>query len=231
MIGKATTYGYSANVSLIAERDSAIVKVLREAGAVFYVKTTMPQTGMALETVSPLFGRTLNPFNTKMVAGGSSGGDSALVALHGSPIAPSTDIGGSIRAPASFNGLYGIRPSADRIPKRGMRSVERGQLNIRVSCGPVCHSIADVKLLTRVLNAYPQAQYDTTCIPIRWREIEKPTRKLAFGLLIFDGVVMPHPPIIRAMQETAAKLKSEGHEGSHICHIFYLFYLFADKTI
>lgn len=173
----------------------------------------MPQTGMALETVSPLFGRTLNPHNPNLVAGGSSGGDAALVALYGSPLAPSTDIGGSIRAPAAFNGLYGIRPSADRIPKRGMRSVEHGQVNIRVSCGPVCNHIEDLETFTQIINAYPRAQYDTTAVPVRWRELPIPTRKLAFGLLEFDDVVRPHPPILRALRETAAKLKAQGHDG------------------
>lgn len=168
---------------------------------------------MALETVSPLFGRSLNPFNTDFVAGGSSGGDAILVALHGAPIAPSTDIGGSIRAPAAYNGLYGIRPSADRIPKRAMRSVEAGQPNIRVSCGPVCHSLEDVEMFTRILNAYPQARYDPTAIPIRWRELERPKRKLSFGLMTTDGAVTPHPPIFRAMDETAAQLRAQGHEG------------------
>lgn len=214
MIGKPTTYGYAANADLIADRESAIVRILREAGAVFYCKTTMPQTGMALETVSPLFGRTLNPFNTDMVAGGSSGGDSVLVAMRGAPIAPSTDIGGSIRAPAAYNGLYAIRPSADRIPKRAMRSVESGQPNIRVSCGPVCHSLEDVEMFTEVINAYPQARYDPTSIPIRWREVQKPTGKLTFGLMTTDGAVTPHPPILRALKETAEHLRSQGYEGA-----------------
>lgn len=173
----------------------------------------MPQTGMLLETVSNLFGRTLNPFNIDFGAGGSSGGDGALVAMRGSPLAPSTDIGGSIRAPAAFNGLYGIRPSADRVPKRSMKSVESGQLNIRVSCGPVCHSMADLKLLTRVLIAWPQARYDTFGIPMPWREIDSPSEKLSFGVWEFDGAVMPHPPILRAMRETAEKLRAAGHEG------------------
>lgn len=181
----------------------------------FYAKTTMPQTGMLLETVSNLYGRTLSPFNPKFGAGGSSGGDGALVALKGSPVAPSTDIGGSIRAPAAFNGLYGIRPSADRVPKRAMKSVEGGQLNIRVSCGPVCHSMADLKLLTRTLTAWPQARYDPTCIPTVWRDVDKSTEKLAFGLWEFDGAVMPHPPILRALRQTADKLRQAGHESEY----------------
>lgn len=173
----------------------------------------MPQAGMLLETVSNLFGRTLNPRDLRFGAGGSSGGDGALVALRGSPLTPSTDIGGSIRAPAAFNGLYGIRPSADRVPKQGMKSVETSQLNIRVSCGPVAHSVDDLILLTKVLTDWPQARYDPTCIPVPWREVDKTGEKLSFGLWEFDGVVMPHPPILRAMRETAEKLKAAGHEG------------------
>ncbi|KAL4950656.1 amidase [Aspergillus filifer] len=210
--GYATTWGYAANASHRAERESATVRTLREAGAVFFCKTTMPQAGMLLETVSNLFGRTLNPRDLDFGAGGSSGGDGVLVALRGSPLTPSTDIGGSIRAPAAFNCLYGIRPTADRVPKRGMKSVESGQLNIRVSCGPVAHSLADVKLLTRVLIDWPQTRYDPTCIPVRWREVNVTDKKLLFGLWEFDGVVMPHPPICRAMRETAERLQAAGHE-------------------
>ncbi|KAL4791068.1 amidase [Aspergillus venezuelensis] len=210
--GYATTWGYAANASHRAERESATVRTLREAGVVFFCKTTMPQAGMLLETVSNLFGRTLNPRGLDFGAGGSSGGDGVLVALRGSPVTPSTDIGGSIRAPAAFNGLYGIRPTADRVPKRGMKSVESGQLNIRVSCGPVADSLADVKLLTRVLIDWPQTRYDPTCIPVPWREVSIADKKLSFGLWEFDGVVMPHPPIRRALRETAQRLRAAGHE-------------------
>ncbi|KAF2432169.1 amidase [Tothia fuscella] len=183
VVGKPTTYGYAANINHRAERDSAVVKILRDAGAVFYVKTTMPQTAQAFGNSQP--------------------------SLHGSPFAPSTDIGGSIRAPAAFNGLYGIRPSADRIPKRGMQSIERGQPNVKVSCGPVTHCVADLELMTRILNAYPAAKYDPTCVPIRWREVPKPSGKLAFGILEFDGAVTPTPPILRSIRETAAKLRDQ----------------------
>ena len=213
LAGYATTFGYMANKDQIATTDSTLVKVLRDAGAVFYVKTTMPQTGMALETDSPLWGRTVNPFNTKLTPGGSSGGEAALIALRGSPIGPATDIGGSIRAPAAFSGLYAIRPTSWRIPLSGMRSSATGQISIRVSCGPMCHSMADLKMFTEVINAHPRAPHDYSSIPIRWRNVKKPTGKLAFGLWRYDGVVMPQPPILRALEETAAKLRSAGHEG------------------
>ena len=91
LAGHPVTLGYMAWSDVISEKDSILVKALRDAGAVFYVKTTMPQTGMALETWSTLWGRTLNPRNNKLGSGGSSGGDGALIALRGSPIGPSSD--------------------------------------------------------------------------------------------------------------------------------------------
>lgn len=189
------------------------MEVLRAAGAVFFCKTTMPQTGMALETVSNLWGRTLNPFNRTLAAGGSSGGDAVLVAMKGCPITPSTDMGGSIRVPASFNGLYAIRPTADRIPKGGMENTNSGQISIKLSCGPICHSMSDLDLFTRVINAYPYNRYDVTCTPVPWRELNTLDRKLTIGIMKWDGVVMPHPPVIRALEHAKQRLEKAGHEG------------------
>ena len=101
MIHKPTTNGFVGWKDQLADKDSAIVQILRREGAVFYVKTTMPQTGMALETYSNLYGRTFSPFNSRMGAGGSSGGEAVLLALRGSPVGFGSDIGGSIVSPYS----------------------------------------------------------------------------------------------------------------------------------
>lgn len=204
---------------VVAEKDSVLVKALRDVGAVFYVKTTMPQTGMALETWSTLWGRTLNPRNNKLSSGGSSGGEAVLIALKGSPIGPSSDIGGSIRAPAAFNGLYSIRPSSERIPRGGLQGTTKGQISIKVSCGPACRSMADLKMFTKVINGHPYAEFEASFIPMPWREVQSPS-KLTVGMLEWDGVCMPHPPILRAMRETAAKLEAAGHEGVNSAFIF-----------
>ncbi|KAJ6140001.1 amidase signature domain-containing protein [Penicillium samsonianum] len=210
--GHAATLGYVSRKNNIVKQDSALVTTLRAAGAVFFCKTTMPQSGMALETVSNLWGRTTNPFNRDLGAGGSSGGDGTLVALRGSPIAPSTDMGGSIRVPAAFNGLYGIRPTADRIPKGGMYTTNTGNLTIKLSCGPVCHSLNDLELFTRVINAHPNNKYDVTSVPVPWRNLDHLDRKLTVGLLKWDGVVMPHPPVLRALEHSKQTLEKAGHE-------------------
>ena len=82
----------------------------------------------------------------------------ALIAMKGSPIGPSSDIGGSIRAPAAFNGLYSIRPSSEMIPKRGMGTTFLGNVSIKVSCGPCCHSMADLSMFTKMIYGHPLAE-------------------------------------------------------------------------
>lgn len=92
--GKRTTAGYiSYSRFPPKEQDAYVVDILRKAGAVFYVKTNNPQCMMVLEAVSNIYGRTLNPKNTRMGPGGSSGGEGALLALKGSPVGLGSDIG------------------------------------------------------------------------------------------------------------------------------------------
>lgn len=96
--------------------ESEIVKELRSLGAILYCKTSVPHTLMSGETVNNIIGYTWNPKNRNLTSGGSSGGEGALIGLKGSPAGFGTDIGGSIRIPAAFNGLFGIRPSSGRLP-------------------------------------------------------------------------------------------------------------------
>jgi amidase len=216
--GRPTTTGYVSRRNFRPEQDSALIKTLRDAGAVFYCKTTMPQSGMAIETVSNLWGRTLNPYNTALSAGGSSGGDAVLVALKGTPVTPSTDLGGSIRVPAAFNGLYAIRPTSDRIPKGGMENINNGQLSIKLSCGPICHSMEDLEAFTKVINSHPSNQHDPTSVPMPWRSSKLSEDKLTIGLMKWDKVVMPHPPVLRALEHTKRALENAGHKGMFHIH-------------
>ncbi|KIW34122.1 uncharacterized protein PV07_00918 [Cladophialophora immunda] len=212
MKGKMLTMGFAAWHNNKSDQDAAIIEILRNAGAVFYVRTTMPQTGMFLETWSNLWGRTVNPYNTAFSAGGSSGGDGSLVAMRGAPFCPSTDIGGSIRAPAAFNGNYAIRPTGERTARRGMGALASGQISVKVSSGPNCHSMGDIKMASRVLLTHYGLPFETTAIPIPWKDVAPKNGKLCFGLMATDGCVEPHPPIRRALRETEDKLRAAGHE-------------------
>ncbi len=110
--------------------ESEMVRELRALGAVLYCKTSVPHSLMSGETVNNIIGYTTNPKNRNLSSGGSSGGEGALVGLKGSPVGFGTDIGGSIRIPAAFNGLYGIRPSSGRLPYEGMANSMDGQNSI-----------------------------------------------------------------------------------------------------
>jgi amidase len=194
--------------------DALICKVFREAGAVFHVKTTNPQTLMALETHSNLFGRTANPFNVNLTSGGSSGGESALVAMRGSPLGIGTDIGGSIRGPSGFCGGWGLKCSVARIPHSGLSGLHSGMENIIGCVGPMANSLADLRLFCKVaLEAQPW-DFEPSLIDLPWRNVQAEAlpKKLRIGVLWHDDEVTPHPPIQRALKETVHKLRAAGHE-------------------
>ncbi|KAK6826950.1 hypothetical protein RU639_004614 [Aspergillus parasiticus] len=101
----------------MSERNSHLVDVLLSLGAIVYVETNVPQTLATVDSDNNIFGRTVNPWNTMLGAGGSSGGEGALVALYGSPLGVGTDVGGSIRIPSLCCGTYGFKPTASRVPR------------------------------------------------------------------------------------------------------------------
>ncbi|KIV95041.1 hypothetical protein PV10_02747 [Exophiala mesophila] len=209
--GMRYSIGFAVWGDCKSDNDAWIVQSLRKAGAVVYVKTTMPQTGMALETTSNLWGRTLNPFNSKLSPGGSSGGEGALVGCHGSPIGIATDIGGSIRAPAAFNGLYSIKPSSRRCSYLGSIVPVPGQIAIPSAIGPVGRSLRDLELICKTWTDDEPWRMDPSIVPKPWIK-QDPPKKVTIGVIAFDEVVMPHPPVQRALRETIKKLKAAGHE-------------------
>ena len=211
--GLPSTLGYCAWANNVPAEDAVLVAALKAAGAIVIAKATMPVTGMALETVSQLYGRTLNPFNRALGSGGSSGGDGALVGMYGAPVGIGTDVAGSIRVPCAFNSLYGIRPSMKRLSYRGITSNVRGARGIIGTIGPMCHSLRDVELICRVATDAEPWLEDPNAIRKPWRRDLPPLpERLTIGVMKFDGVVMPHPPIQRALDYAVKKLKAAGHE-------------------
>jgi len=140
--GIETSMGYVAWIGKYEKENSVLVDLLLQAGAVFYVKTSVPQSLMVCETVNNVIGRTVNPRNKNWSCGGSSGGEGAMVGFRGGIIGVGTDIGGSIRVPSAFNFLYGIRPSHGRLPYAKMANSMEGQETVHSVCGPITHSIA-----------------------------------------------------------------------------------------
>jgi amidase len=103
VIGKDSTLGFVSLANNPADKNSPLVDILKKAGAVIYVKTNVPTAMMIAETVNNLFGRTLNPLNRNLTSGGSSGGESALIAFHGSCLGVGSDIGKLRRSKENMN--------------------------------------------------------------------------------------------------------------------------------
>lgn len=213
--------GHLANMGFVtwAERRSpknedGIVKALRQEGAVFYIKTAMPMSGMVLETASNLWGHVRNPYNINLTSGGSSGGEAVMVALGGSAIGIGTDTAGSIRCPAAFCGLYALKPTCFRFAYTGMLFPSPSQISIAGCPGPIAKSITDVKMFSKFLIDSEPWNSDPNVVPLPWKnDIEnKFNRKLTIGVIKFDGAVMPHPPVLRAIEICRDRLEREGHE-------------------
>ena len=134
VIGEDTTVGLACYANEPAGENSALVSMLLDLGAVLYCKTNLPQSLMTADSDNNVFGRTLNPRNLHLTAGGSTGGEGALIALSGSILGVGTDIGGSIRIPSLCNGIYGFKPSAGLVPLSGGRDIRvPGTIGVQVS--------------------------------------------------------------------------------------------------
>ncbi|KAJ0418961.1 amidase signature domain-containing protein [Aspergillus carlsbadensis] len=211
--GTDATIGYTAfaNTPTSEDEEAEITKIMRESGAILFCKTNVPTAMMSGETYNAIYGYTSNPYNRSLSSGGSSGGESALLALRGSPLGVGTDVGGSVRIPASFCGLYSLKPSAGRFPTLGLRDGMEGQETVRNAVGPMAKSLAAIDLWSRVvLKSEPWMSADPHCLPIQYREVEVP-KNLCFGLLLDDEVVKPLPPVTRALLQTKAALEVAGH--------------------
>ncbi|OWB55847.1 hypothetical protein B5S28_g1731 [[Candida] boidinii] len=195
------------------EPESQIAKILYNAGAVFYVKTTVPMAMLGGETSSNIFGHTKNSLNRSLVCGGSSGGEGSLLGARGSVCGLGTDIGGSIRIPSMAQGLFGLRASSNRFTYLNISNSYPDQTVVCSVVGPMCRFVEDVELISKTIIDAEAWKVDAKVPPIPWREPSiKPTDKLNFGILKWDNVVMPHPPILRGIELVKNSLKSKGHE-------------------
>lgn len=145
--GVRTTAGSRIYADFIPEEDAIVVERLKAAGAVILGKTNTPEFGHKGITENPLFGATRNPWSLERTPGGSSGGAGAAVAAGMGPLALGTDGGGSIRIPASFSGIYGLKPSFGRIPVHpsfpGWETLSH--------TGPMTRAVRDAALMLDVL--------------------------------------------------------------------------------
>jgi amidase len=165
--GMRTTVGFPPLADWVPQEDSTIAARLKQAGGVLLGKTNVPVMLGDYQTNNPLFGRTNNPWNVERTPGGSSGGAAAALASGMTPFDIGTDLSGSIRIPAHFCGVYGLKPTERRVSLNGLIPNPQGLPRpIRVMCsiGPMARTVEDLALLYSII-AGPDGR-DTELQPV-----------------------------------------------------------------
>ncbi|KAI3329205.1 amidase [Xylariaceae sp. AK1471] len=215
------------NPDQIHKVESQITSELLSLGAILYCKTSLPQTLLFGETKNNVIGSTLNPRNRNLSCGGSSGGEGALQALRGSSVGIGTDIGGSVRIPAAFNGVFALKPTPERLSYRDVANTNPGQNTCRSTVGFLSTSIEGLRLvLEAVLETKPWVR-DPAVVPIPFRghvvdeylgragedgSAKPGGNALKLGVLWTDGVVGPHPPVTRGLRMVVDAVEKAGHK-------------------
>ncbi|KAJ8519781.1 hypothetical protein ONZ45_g3294 [Pleurotus djamor] len=211
--GYDSCIGYSAWVGKPMKRNSAMVELLLDAGAVPFVKTTIPITLLSFESTSDVFGITTNPFNKAYSPGGSSGGEAALLAYGGSRIGVGTDVAGSVRVPAHYCGIYSIRSSAQRFLKAGNATSMPGQEGVLPVYSPMSRTLEDLETFWEAVMSMKPWLYDPSVLPIPWRKFTfQGKRAPRWAVLWDDGVVKPSQACHRALQTVVDVLVKRGHD-------------------
>ena len=151
--GVVTTAGTTGRRDFVPDRDATLVARLRAAGAILLGKTNTPEITWSGETSNKVYGRTNNPFDLERSPGGSSGGAAAIVSACGSPFDIGSDTGGSIRMPAHFCGVAGIKPTSGRVPRTGhIIGHTMGAIDSLTQNGPIARYVEDLALILPIIS-------------------------------------------------------------------------------
>lgn len=204
--GLPTTSGSRIHVGTVAQTDSVISGRIRDAGAVFVGKTNTPEFGVGSHTFNDVFGITRNPYDLSRSAGGSSGGAAAAVTSGMLPVADGSDLGGSIRNPASFGNLVGLRPTAGRVASaRPGNAWDPGSV-----LGPLARTVRDAALLLSVISA-PERRAPLSIDEDPSLFLSLQPRPFAGARIAYSPDLggLPLDPQVRAATDAAARLAAD----------------------
>jgi len=207
--GVVCAAGTKGRAAFVPTQDATIVARLRAAGAIILGKTNVPELGIAPETDNMVYGRTNNPYDLTRTPGGSSGGEAAIIAAGGSPLGLGSDFGGSIRLPAHFCGIAGIKPTSGSVPRTGHLPGPGGPLDTMLQVGPMARFVEDLSL-TLPLIIGPDGR-DVAIAPVPWRDpktVKLKTLRVAFHT--DNGVISPTPETVAVVKTTAKVLSNAG---------------------
>lgn len=165
--GAPQTAGLVRRVGRISDRDAPTVARYKAAGAIPLGLTNTSELCMWMESYNQVYGRSNNPYDASRTTGGSSGGEGAIIGAGASPFGLGADVGGSIRMPAFFNGVFGHKGSSELIPNEGQYPGSTGPGDVYLSTGPLCRRATDLPLLIRLLARRPESLGDPDAVRIR----------------------------------------------------------------
>ncbi|MFH4975483.1 hypothetical protein AB6A40_002192 [Gnathostoma spinigerum] len=149
--GLACTAGLSCRKGTKAVKDAVVIERMRNSGAIILAVTNVPEVCMWWESFNSIYGRSSNPYDSRRITGGSSGGEAALISSAGSVVGIGSDIGGSIRMPSYFNGVFGLKPTPGIVPLDGHLPEPVGYRTEMLRIGPICRYAEDLTVMLKVL--------------------------------------------------------------------------------
>lgn len=207
--GMKVESGTRLRAGKLAAGDAPLVARLRKAGAIILGLTNTPELLMAWETDNLLYGRTNNPWDLERTPGGSSGGEAAAIAAGMSAGGVGSDGGGSIRVPAHFSGICGLKPTPGRIPSTGHYPESGGPFSLLGVVGPMARTVGDLKLLFEVMQGPDDGDPCAAPVAVRWPE-EEQVKKLRIAYFEDDGRTPVMPEIREAVRKAADALTHAG---------------------
>jgi Asp-tRNA(Asn)/Glu-tRNA(Gln) amidotransferase A subunit family amidase len=196
---------------VIARQDAPLVTRLCNAGAIVLGVTNAPELLMAWETDNLLYGRTNSPWDPKRTPGGSSGGEAAAIAAGMSAAGVGSDGGGSIRVPAHFSGICGLKPTPGRIPASGHYPPSGGPFALIGVVGPMARTVTDLKMLFEVMQGPDDGDTCAAPVPLCW-PAEDEVKRLRIGYFEEDGRTPVAPEIRQAVRTAADVLSRDGFQ-------------------
>jgi Asp-tRNA(Asn)/Glu-tRNA(Gln) amidotransferase A subunit family amidase len=203
--------GTRLRAGYVASADAPLVTRLRNAGAIVLGMTNTPELLMAWETDNLLYGRTNNPWDLSRTAGGSSGGEAAAIASGCSAGGVGSDGGGSIRVPAHFCGICGLKPTPGRIPATGHYPQSVGPFALLGVVGPMARTVGDLKLMFEAMQGPDMGDPSAAPVHVHWPSFAE-SKKTRIGYFEDDGRTRVTPETRLAVRKAAESLRSAGFE-------------------
>lgn len=208
-VGVVSAVGIKERRTHVPRQDAVAVARLRAAGAILLGKTNCPPGGSGGESENPVYGRTNNPYDLTRTPGGSSGGEAAIISAGGSPLGLGSDSGGSIRVPAHFCGIAGLKPTSGRVPNTGVFDHPGGLSDPRTQIGPMSRFVEDLGPVFAIIAGMDW--HDSSIVPMPLRDPQSlEIRGLRVASYSDDGIAAPTVEAHDVVKAASAVLAGAG---------------------